>query len=349
MFTTLTAPGAYFTEAYAINNRGEVTGNYLVSGGVYGFVYDNGTLTTLTTFGSTFATWARAINNSGEVAGFYYDSSGTHGFLATQPNVGTPNNPPPQSVTVAEGQTTTNLYSMLVDDVDAANPGAQVSITSIGLSNTMGFAYLDTTDGLLTYTADGFQPSVTQPQDSFTYTASDGAIGTVNVTVTGANQRTQVGTSGNDTLTANGSGQRLVGGNGDDTLTGHGSGQLLFGGDGNDTITADGAKSTIWGGTGTNTITLKGAQERVVLQQGGTDNISGFNLHNDVLDLRQVLAEALKSFSVSDFQVTSSGNDATLSYVGTPAFTGGSPLAVLHEVGSGVTLNTLISDHALVT
>ncbi len=171
----------------------------------------------------------------------------------------------------------------------------------------------------------------------------------MNVTVTGPNVPTQVGTSGNDTLTANGSGQRLIGGNGDDTLTGHGSGQLLFGGNGNDTITADGAQSTIWGGTGTNTITLNGAQETVVPQQGGTDNISGFNLHNDVLDLTQVLKESNTSFSASDFQVTDSGNNATLSYVGSPSFTGGSALATLVGVGPNVTLSALINDHALTT
>ena len=53
------------------------------------------------------------------------------------------------------------------------------------------------------------------------------------------------------------------------------------------------AKAVVHGGTGTNTINLGNtAQDSIVLQQGGTDNITGFNLHNDVLDLTQVLAEA---------------------------------------------------------
>ena len=119
--------------------------------------------------------------------------------------------PSPQAVTLAEGQTTANLDSTLVAAMQTANTGAQISITSIGLSNTMGFVYLDTTDGLLTYTANGFQLGAKKPQDSFTYTASDGATGTVDVTVTGATEPTQVGTSGADTLTASRPTTRLIG------------------------------------------------------------------------------------------------------------------------------------------
>jgi hypothetical protein len=85
----------------------------------------------------------------------------------------------------------------------------------------------------------------------------------------------------------------------------------------------------------------------VVLQQGGVDQISGFELHNgDVLDLSQALAEAQINLA-GDFsqlrslvQVASAGRDATLSF-------GGSSLAVLHGVGAGVTLDTLIQDGSL--
>jgi hypothetical protein len=102
-------------------------------------------------------------------------------------------------------------------------------------------------------------------------------------------------------------------------------------------------------GPGTNTITFNGSQETVVLEQGGTDTISGFKLQNDVLDLTQVLAEAQKSFNPADFQVASSGSNATLSYVGTPSFTGGSALATLVGIGPDVTLQTLINDGVLKT
>ncbi len=195
--------------------------------------------------------------------------------------------------------------------------------------------------------------SLEQPTDSFTYTVSDGSggtvTGTVDIAITGASEPTQVGTAGNDTLSAASANTRLIGGGGNDTLNAHAAGTTVFGGPGDDTINVNAAKATVHGGPGTNTVTLGNtAQDTIVLQQGGTDQISGFNLHNgDVLDLTQVLAEAQKSFSASDFQVTDSGNNATLSYVGSPSFTGGSALATLVGVGSGVTLQTLINDGAL--
>ncbi len=239
---------------------------------------------------------------------------------------------PVLTYSVAEGQTLQGLYGQLLANASDANPADQASLTisSIGDTGTMGFLYFDPTDKLLTYTANGYNAKA--PTDSFTYTVSDpqGATvtGTVDLTVTGPSP-SLLGTPGNDTLTANG------------------AGQLVFAGAGNDMITVNGAKSTVYGGTGTNTITLHGAQETVVAQQGGTDQISGFNLHNDVLDLTQVLAEAQKSFSASDFQVTDNGNNATLSYIGSPSFTGGSALATLVGVGPNVTLQTLINDGAL--
>jgi Ca2+-binding RTX toxin-like protein len=174
----------------------------------------------------------------------------------------------------------------------------------------------------------------------------------VNVTVTGANRPTHVGTAGADTLTANGSGKRLIGLDGDDKLTGHGAKQLMVGGRGNDTITVHGAKSVIYGGSGTNTITLRGSHETVVLQQGGVDDVFGFNLHNgDVLNLKQVFAEAQIDIrgeisKIAGYvQVSASGSDATLSFNPDGLASGpGSTLAVLHGVAPGVTLSTLIGD-----
>lgn len=101
-------------------------------------------------------------------------------------------------------------------------------------------------------------------------------------------------------------------------------------------------------------MTLNGAQQTVVLQQGALDQISGFNLHNDVLDLTQVLAESQINLGGdiaklgSYFDVTAAGSDATLSFNPQGVSAGaGTALAVLHGVGPGVTLATLIGDHAL--
>ena len=170
-----------------------------------------------TTFSISDTNWAGLVSNTAT-------ASVSVSAPVVPPTIKT--NPLP--VTVAEGQTTTNLYQTVLQDVQDANPNAQVSITSLGLSNTMGFAYLDQAHGLLTYTADGDQPSAKQPQDSFTYTASDQfgqqVTGTVAVIVTGANETTQVGTAGNDTLTASRANTRLIGGGGNDTLNANAAG-----------------------------------------------------------------------------------------------------------------------------
>jgi hypothetical protein len=278
-------------------------------------------------------------------------TDGTTSVIATAVNDAPTLINPVLSDTVAEGQTLEGLYGQLLanaQDVDFGDQ-AQLTISTLGLSNTAGFLYFDAADQRLTYTADGFNAA--KPVDSFTYTIADpgGATvtGTVDVTVTGPALPTQVGSAGADRLTADGNGRRLIGGDGNDKLTGHGENQLIFGGRGDDTITADGNNNTIYGGPGTNGITLDGNGETVVLQQGGLDQISGFGLHNgDVLDLSQVLAEAQINLA-GDFsqlgslvQVSSVGRDATLSF-------GGSSLAVLHGVGAGVTLDTLIQDGSL--
>jgi hypothetical protein len=85
----------------------------------------------------------------------------------------------------------------------------------------------------------------------------------------------------------------------------------------------------------------------VVLQLDGVDQISGFEPHKgDVLDLSQAPAEAHINLA-GDFsqlgsfvQVASAGRDSPLSFRG-------SSLAVLHRVGAGVALGTLIQDGSL--
>jgi probable HAF family extracellular repeat protein len=61
-----------------------VAGYYIDGSGHYhGFVYSNGTYTTIDPVGSVF-TDVMSINNLGQVTGYYEDSSGHyHGFLAT--------------------------------------------------------------------------------------------------------------------------------------------------------------------------------------------------------------------------------------------------------------------------
>ncbi len=278
---------------------------------------------------------------------------------------------------VAAG-TTVNLWSQLLanaQDVDFGD-NASLTISSLGVSNTMGFLTLDPARQLLTYTADGFNPA--QPTDSFTYTVSDphgGTVtGTVDVPVTGTGpqganvvvgtsgpdhlQATQVGTwlvgaAGNDTLTGAAKGAVIFGGPGDDTITASAQNAVIYAGPGNDTISVSAKGATIDGGTGTNTIGLTSQGARIVLQQGGVDDISGFGLKNgDALDLTQVLAESEIAATMANlgtyFGVSTSGKDATLSFNPNGVSSGaGATLALLRGVGSNVTLDTLISDNVL--
>lgn len=83
------------------------------------------------------------------------------------------------------------------------------------------------------------------------------------------------------------------------------------------------------------------------------DQVNGFNLHNDLLDLLALLAKAqagladLSSLGAY-LQVSASGSDATLSFnLAGLAAGGGATVAVLHGVGKAITLSTLSSDNVL--
>lgn len=78
--TNLDYPEAKITACYAINNSGEVVGQYQDTEGVFhAFLYSNGTYTNIDPPGAIDA-GAGGINNLGEIAGFYGDAQGAHGF-----------------------------------------------------------------------------------------------------------------------------------------------------------------------------------------------------------------------------------------------------------------------------
>jgi len=81
-FATLDVPGAQVTEAFGINQAGQIVGVYqLVVGGVlHGFLLDvDGTYTTIDVPGATF-TLALGINDAGQIVG-YYSNPAIHGFV----------------------------------------------------------------------------------------------------------------------------------------------------------------------------------------------------------------------------------------------------------------------------
>jgi probable HAF family extracellular repeat protein len=91
-----------FTTAFAVNNLGDVAGDYGDGNTLHGFTNVGGTYTTFDPIGST-ETHALGINNSDQVAGFYYDASGvTHGFLCHQ-GACTTIDPPGSVFTTATG------------------------------------------------------------------------------------------------------------------------------------------------------------------------------------------------------------------------------------------------------
>jgi uncharacterized membrane protein len=75
-------PSNVNSQAVGLNNDGWVVGFYQpTSTSSLGFVDDDGTITTIDPFGSSFAS-VNGINDKGEIVGFYDDSSMVqHGFI----------------------------------------------------------------------------------------------------------------------------------------------------------------------------------------------------------------------------------------------------------------------------
>ena len=91
VFSTIDVPGAMYTEAYGINDAGEITGIYADSHGAsHGFLYFDGSFETLDI--GTSLTEPRGINDEGDVVGNAADIN-DFGFLATPV-------PEPGSVTI---------------------------------------------------------------------------------------------------------------------------------------------------------------------------------------------------------------------------------------------------------
>ena len=95
---------AGYTEAAEINNSGTIVGRYYGnSGGFQGFVFSNGSYTTINVPGAT-NTSLFGINNRGDIVGDYIDASGvTHGLLLSNGNMTTIDFP---------GSTNTNSQSI---------------------------------------------------------------------------------------------------------------------------------------------------------------------------------------------------------------------------------------------
>ena len=76
----LDAPGSTFTQAWDVNPRGVIVGNYDAGGRTHGFYSDDDGFVTLDVPGSTM-TVARGINPRGDIVGVYNTATGAHGFV----------------------------------------------------------------------------------------------------------------------------------------------------------------------------------------------------------------------------------------------------------------------------
>ena len=80
-YTPISVPGAtQGTEAFGINNAGQVVGVHEANFITQGFVYSNGTFNSLSVPG-TNETTAFGTNNAGQIVGDFYKGSSYHGFV----------------------------------------------------------------------------------------------------------------------------------------------------------------------------------------------------------------------------------------------------------------------------
>jgi uncharacterized membrane protein len=79
--TTFDFPGAAFTGAYGVNQRGDIAGRYRDTAGVtHGFLLSGGQFSSFDFPNATF-TAGNAINQGGDIVGRYTIDGVTHGYL----------------------------------------------------------------------------------------------------------------------------------------------------------------------------------------------------------------------------------------------------------------------------
>ena len=74
-----TLPGSDYSEATAINNRGQVVGSSTFSSGPsHAFLYENGTMVDLGTLPGGFTSQALGINDRGQIVGYSNTGNGQY-------------------------------------------------------------------------------------------------------------------------------------------------------------------------------------------------------------------------------------------------------------------------------
>jgi probable HAF family extracellular repeat protein len=103
-YTTIDDPSGRNTQAFGINNAGQVVGQYFSNNATHGFLYSGGTYATLDDPSSSNVTKAFGINDAGQIVGIYQGAGlESHGFLYSGGNYATVDDPFAADGTVATG------------------------------------------------------------------------------------------------------------------------------------------------------------------------------------------------------------------------------------------------------
>ena len=80
---TLDVPGSTSTQAFGLNNVGQVVGAFLDGAGkTHGFLFANGSFRTIDDPNGIGTTTVNGINDFGNIVGFFVDAAGnTNGFV----------------------------------------------------------------------------------------------------------------------------------------------------------------------------------------------------------------------------------------------------------------------------
>src|SRR5262245_15225148 len=132
IFNTLNQPGIFTsaTEAFGINDTGQIVGQYSDLGGTHGFLLSGRTYTTLDA-SATGDTFAFGMNPTGQIVGSYTNATGTHGFVLSAIDYTTLDDPLAAfGNTIARGINTTGMIVGYYKDASANFHGFLTSMVS---------------------------------------------------------------------------------------------------------------------------------------------------------------------------------------------------------------------------
>jgi len=81
---SVVTPGSISTQALGINDLGEIVGDYILDGEMFGFLDNGGVFSTINPPGATSST-ANGINDKGKIVGFYTATNGNTRSASSPP------------------------------------------------------------------------------------------------------------------------------------------------------------------------------------------------------------------------------------------------------------------------